>query len=115
MRLSVDIMYDIIGQFVQSAQAPPQLAAAPAAASSLRRLLVSAALVLLSLTRLLLILSAPVPLRLQGNRSIYSEDWTYLIYNQHYISYHILYNDIISDIIHNTGYHKTNMISHMIS
>ena len=58
MRLSIDFMYDIIGQFVQSAQAPPPLAAAPAAAASLRRLLVSAALVLLSLTRSLLILSA---------------------------------------------------------
>ena len=56
MRLSINVIYDIIGQFVQSA--PPPLAAAPAAAASLRRLLVSAALVLLSLTRSLLILSA---------------------------------------------------------
>ena len=56
MRLSFDIIYDIIGQFVQSAQAPPPLAAAPAAAASLRRFSVSAALTLLSLTRSLLIL-----------------------------------------------------------
>ena len=57
MRLSINIIYDIIGQFVQDAPPPP--AAAPAAAAaSLRRFSVSAALTLLSLTRSLLILSA---------------------------------------------------------
>jgi hypothetical protein len=45
--MTIDIIYDIIGQFVQSA--PQQLSAAPAAAASLRHFLVPAAINLLSL------------------------------------------------------------------